>query len=162
MPTQYQGPIRNVRALNVFINLMRSSESLMARLQKRLDKQGITAGQFGVLETLLHLGPLCHTVLGQKLLRTDGNVTMIVDNLEKRGLVRRLRTGEDRRYVSVNLTPQGKTLIEKIFPEHAAAITEEMSVLSVSEQENLRRLCRKVGKKEDVKIKMSYKKEKKE
>ena len=161
MPTKYKGAVKNIRALNAFINLMRSAESVMTRLQRRLDKDGVTAGQFGVLETLLHLGPLCQTMLGQKLLRTDGNVTMIVDNLEKRDLVRRLRIGEDRRFVSVNLTPRGKKLIGRIFPGHAAAIAEEMSVLSTREQEHLRRLCRKLGKKKEVKIKMSLKKENK-
>ncbi len=147
MPTHFKGSLKTIRSLNAFINLMRASESVIGRLQKRLSAEGLTASQFGALETLLHLGPLCQTELGKKLLKTDGNVTMVVNHLEKRGLVKRVRAGEDRRFVSVHLTPKGRALIQTIFPRHAGAIQEEMSVLSVSEQEKLRNLCRKLGRK---------------
>ncbi len=150
MPSHYKGDLNRLRSLNAFINLMRASESVISRLQKRLSAEGLTASQFGALETLFHLGPLCQTELGKKLLKTDGNVTMVVDHLEKRGLARRVRAGEDRRYVSVQLTSKGRALIQKIFPRHAAAIQEEMSALSASEQETLRRLCRKLGRKNEI------------
>lgn len=149
MPTKYKGGPKETRALNAFINLMRASESVMGRLHRRLNVAGLSASQFGALETLLHLGPLCQSELGKKLLKTDGNVTMVVDNLEKRGLVRRLRRGDDRRFVGVHLTSRGKKMIQNIFPGHAAAIAVEMSALSAREQESLRSLCRKLGRKNE-------------
>ena len=153
MPSHYKGNSGVARSLSAFINLMRASESVISRLQRRLSAQGLTAGQFGALETLFHLGPLCQTELGKKLLRTDGNVTMLVDHLDKRGLVRRIRKGQDRRFVSVQLKVKGKKLIQRIFPSHAQAIKQEMSALSALEQQTLRKLCRKLGRREEVKTK---------
>jgi MarR family 2-MHQ and catechol resistance regulon transcriptional repressor len=104
--------------------------------------------QFGTLEALLHLGPLCQCDLSKKLLKSSGNVTMVVDNLEKRGLVERQREGEDRRFVTVHLTEEGRRLISEIFPDHVTAIVDEMSILTGPEQEELGRLCRKLGLRE--------------
>jgi MarR family 2-MHQ and catechol resistance regulon transcriptional repressor len=73
---------------------------------------------------------------------------MVVDNLEKRGLVERKREIEDRRFITVNLTEKGRRLINEIFPSHVSAIVKEMSILTDVEQEELRRLCRKLGKRE--------------
>jgi len=102
-------------------------------------------GQFGVLEALLHLGPMTQCVLGEKLLRSGGNITLVIDNLEKHGLVRRERQTEDRRTIVIHLTPKGMRLIKRVFPAHAKMILKEMSQLEPKEQEDLRRLCRKLG-----------------
>ena len=106
---------------------------------------GLTVSQFGVLEALLHLGPLYQKDLGNKILKSGGNVTMVVGNLEKRGLVRRVRDEDDRRHYSVQLTGKGKRLINVLFPEHAKRIVKEMNVLTPGEQVELGRLCKKVG-----------------
>jgi MarR family 2-MHQ and catechol resistance regulon transcriptional repressor len=71
---------------------------------------------------------------------------MVVDNLERRGLVRRVRGTEDRRYVTVHLTEEGDRVIREAFPEHAARVADEMSRLTPEEQETLGRLCRKLGR----------------
>src|ERR1043165_7458492 len=136
------------RALDAYVKLMRASESLVARLSPQMQAAGLTWSQFGVLEALLHLGPLCQKELGEKLLKSSGNITMVVDNLEKRCLVKRVRSVEDRRYVSVHLTEEGERLIRGLFPTHAAAIAAEMSALTDREQEELGRLCRKLGLRE--------------
>jgi MarR family 2-MHQ and catechol resistance regulon transcriptional repressor len=84
-------------------------------------------------------------VLGEKLLRSGGNITLVIDNLEKHGLVRRERQTEDRRTIVIHLTPKGLRLIKRVFPGHAKMILKEMSQLEPKEQEDLRRLCRKLG-----------------
>jgi MarR family 2-MHQ and catechol resistance regulon transcriptional repressor len=68
-----------------------------------------------------------------------------VDNLEKRGLVERVRNTEDRRYITVHLTEEGKKLMKRVFPRHAKAIAEEFAVLSPDEQTMLSSLCKKLG-----------------
>jgi MarR family 2-MHQ and catechol resistance regulon transcriptional repressor len=146
MPTHYRGTNKEVQALNAYINLFRAVDSLAARANARLEVAGLTNGQFGVLEALLHLGPLCQRELGEKLLRTGGNITLVVDNLEREGLVRRERSRRDRRLVNVQLTPKGEKLIRKVFPGHARAIASEMGHLTHTEQAWLRRLCRKLGR----------------
>ena len=146
MPTHYKGPEETKRALNAFINLQRASNSIAARLSAQLESEGLTIGQFGVLEALLHLGPMCQHTLGEKLLRSGGNITLVVDNLEKHGWVRRERQKDDRRMIVIHLTSLGHELIARVFPRHARAIVKEMSPLDSSELESLRRLCRKLGR----------------
>lgn len=146
MPTHYSGSPKEVRALNAFIKLTRATESLMTRLSRCGTLGELTMTQFGVMEALYHLGPLCQGEISSKLLKSGGNITLVIDNLEKQGWVERVRDTEDRRLVRVSLTPTGTALIRRIMPEHVAAITAEMGALTVKEQEQLGELCRKLGK----------------
>lgn len=145
MGTHYKGSRQEVAALNAYIKLVRAAESVTARLNRKTTKAGLSVSQFGVLEALYHLGPLCQRDLGNKLLRSSGNITMVVDNLEKRGLVRRERDEQDRRFISVHLTDKGRRLIQEMFPEHVQLIVEAMSVLTPAELKELERLCKTVG-----------------
>ncbi len=145
MATQHQGSEQEKRALNAFITLMRAAGSLGAKLGAGLAEHDLTASQFGILETLLHLGPLCQKELARKLLVSGGNVTLVVDNLEKRALVTRERSTADRRLVTVALTSAGRKLITAAFPRHMATIVDQFQILSPAEQETLRRLCRMLG-----------------
>jgi MarR family 2-MHQ and catechol resistance regulon transcriptional repressor len=141
----FLGNNKEVRALSTYVKLMRAAESITARVHKHLSSVGLTVSQFGVLETMHHLGPLSQKDLGQKILRSSGNITMVIDNLEKRRLVQRERDTSDRRFFIVHLTDEGQKLIRKIFPSHAALITNEMSVLNATDQKILGDLCKKVG-----------------
>ena len=145
MPTHFLGTTQETRALNSFIKLTRSVETLMARLSRCGSLEDLTVSQFGALESLYHLGPMCQTTLGAKLLRSGGNITMVVDNLEKRGLVHRERDPQDRRMTVITLTKAGEEVIARIFPNHLAEIVHEMSVLTPEEQEQLGALCKKLG-----------------
>lgn len=144
MGTHYQGTKAETDALNAYIKLMRAAESVTARAHSVLPKE-ITLSQFGVLETLLHRGPLCQSELAGKLLKSGGNITLIVDNLEKAGYVTRERDQDDRRFITVSLTAKGRTFITELFPKVAASITREFSALSSAEQFTLGWLCKKVG-----------------
>jgi len=148
MGTRYQGTPAEVRALDAFIKLVRAADSVSSRIHRHLDAAQLTASQFGVLEAVYHLGPLTQRDLAQKLLKSGGNMTLVIDNLEKRQLVKRDRQSDDRRCILVQLTEQGRTLIQEVFPRHVAAIAQEMRVLSAAEQEELGRLCRRLGKQE--------------
>jgi len=70
---------------------------------------------------------------------------MVIDNLEKRGLVRRERDSQDRRYLTVHLTDAGTVLVADVFTEVESAIVSELGVLSEGEQEQLGTLCKKLG-----------------
>jgi MarR family 2-MHQ and catechol resistance regulon transcriptional repressor len=150
MPTRYRGSAEQVLALDTFIKLTRAVESFSARLARHSSIGDLTPSQFGVLESLHHLGPLKQGDICTKLLRSAGNITLVVDNLEKRGLVRRERDREDRRAVIVSLTDAGEELIAGLFPRHVAAIVQEMSALTANEQEALGCLCRKLGKRDEA------------
>jgi len=143
--THYDGRAAEMRALDAYIKLTRALSSVEARLAPGLADVGLTPTQLGILEALLHLGPLGQRTLGVKLLSSGGNITTVVDNLERRGLVRRERRDDDRRHVTVHLTPDGRRLISKVFPGHVRAIVTAFSPLTPAEQETLGRLARKLG-----------------
>jgi len=146
MGTHHQGCADEVRALDAYIKLMRSVAVLNGNLQQALRAHNLTLSQLGVLESLMHLGPMCQKEVGSKLLLSGGNITTVVNNLEKRGLVLRLRQANDRRFVRLSLTEPGRELIESVFPEHAATITAQLGALTCEEQEQLATLCRKLGR----------------
>ncbi len=145
MPTHHQGNKQEQQALNAYISLLRCTETVTSATCRHLAAEKLSVGQFGTLEALYHLGPLCQRDIAKKLLKSGGNVTTVVDNLEKRALVERRRMPEDRRYYSVALTDVGQELITRIMPRHIDNIATRLAVLSPQEQDDLRRLCRKLG-----------------
>jgi MarR family 2-MHQ and catechol resistance regulon transcriptional repressor len=144
MGTRHRGTIEEINALNAFIKLQRSAESVSTRIHAVLP-ESLTITQFGVLEAIFHLGPLCQSELAEKLLKSGGNLTLVVDNLEKAGHVLRERDSADRRFVVVKLTSKGQSFIETLFPKVVANVTREMRALSSTELADLGRLCKKIG-----------------
>lgn len=148
MITKHRYDAGEARALKAYVKLMRATESVTARAHRQLSTLGLTFSQFGVLEALYHLGPMSQSEIGQKILRSSGNMTMVIDNLEKRNLVRRERNRTDRRFYIIHLTAAGEKMISEIFPSHAAEIKRELDVLTPAEQQTLGRLCKKLGMKD--------------
>src|SRR5512146_3234858 len=97
MPTHFKGNPEQILALDTYIKFTRAANSLDSRLARTEALKNITASQFGVLEALLHLGPMSQSEIGGKLLKSGGNITLVIDNLEKCGLVLRKTGLKDRR-----------------------------------------------------------------
>jgi MarR family transcriptional regulator, 2-MHQ and catechol-resistance regulon repressor len=135
----------NSLALNSYTKLMRAAESVTSRVHRPLVLHDLTISQFGVLEALYHKGPLCQRDIAAKILKSTGNITMVIDNLEKRGLVQRVRDSNDRRFLTVHLTTQGSGLIAEVFDTIQRAICGEMTTLVAEELELLGSLCKKLG-----------------
>ena len=132
-------------ALTMWVKLARASTTFGRLTAKDIDQYGLTQPQFGVLEMLGHLGPLTIGDIGKRMLVTAGCITVILDNLEKDGLVERIRSGEDRRVINVQLTAKGQATFKRIFRKHAKRVTELASVLKEEEQAQLSDLLKKLG-----------------
>lgn len=124
---------------------MRASNRTTGQIHRQLLPDNLTQSQFGVLEAIYHLGPLTQGELGAKILKSNANLTTVVDSLERKKLVRRDRFPDDRRRVRVNLTSPGKALIGRVFSRHAEIVERVMTVLSEAEQEQLMALLKKLG-----------------
>ncbi len=146
MSRHFHGTPRQERALSAYVKLLRASDTLHGEATRSLADEGLSPSQFGVLEALYHIGPMCLTDLAHKILKTSGNLTLVVGNLEKRGLVTRQQQSHDRRFVSVAITEKGRKLMARIFPAHLEQIVEFMERLSPAQQDELGRLCRQLGK----------------
>lgn len=132
--------------LSTYIKFIRAAESVTSRAHRHLAQVKLSFSQFAVIEALYHLGSLSQKDLAAKILKSQRNITMVIDNLEKRELVRRERNAEDRRYLYVHLTPAGRELFEQVFPRHVEGLVEELGILSKPELEELGRLCLILGK----------------
>ena len=145
MGTHFKGSKKEIRALNSYIKLLRAADSLNSKVNSELAKAGLSESQFNVLDALYHLGPLTQKDLGKKLLRSGGNITMVIDNLEKSGYVKRKRGKDDRRFFIVHITEKGEEKIKNVLPLQVELITEQMNKLNKNEQLELQKLCKKVG-----------------
>ena len=132
-------------ALSMWVKLSRAHDTFNHLTAANIRSFGLTEAQFGVIECLGHLGTMLIGDLTKKHLVSGGNMTVIVNNLEKEGFVKRLMNAKDHRAFYVKLTPKGKRLFEKVFSKHAHYITKLASVLSESEQTGLGLLLKKLG-----------------
>jgi MarR family 2-MHQ and catechol resistance regulon transcriptional repressor len=133
------------QAASAWIKMCRAQLSVSGRVFRKLPER-VTLAQFAVLEALDYLGPMCQRDISQKILKSSGSVTVVVDNLERAGLVSRARSAEDRRFVVVTVTPKGQHLLEEVLPAYMEALRHEFHVLSSAEQDELARLCRLLGR----------------
>ena len=145
MSTHYQGNEKEKRALDTYIKLTRATESTNRRINDHLHSYDLTVSQFGVMEAIYHLGPMPVGQLAHKILRSSANLTLVIDNLVKRGLAVRERRDDDRRTVHISLTERGRELIAELLPPHVAGVVAAFDVLSPQEQATLAALCRKLG-----------------
>ncbi len=131
-------------AVATFARLSKTATIISTEIYKPLAKHKLTVSQFGVLEALHKLGPMYQRDLAREIVKTTGNITTVIDNLEKNDLVRREREAKDRRYFMVVLTAKGDKLIKKIYPTHAKQIEQIMKRLTKTEQEKLLKVCEKL------------------
>src|ERR1700674_2722998 len=139
--------MQDTSGVHVWLVLAKAFRALMAHSVESMDlsRTGLGDSEFRVLEVLLHKGPLPVNTIGPKVWLTPGSISVAVDRLEKKALVKRKNT-DDRRVRLVELTAKGRTLITRIFRKHVTAMEEAASVLSKEERLILLRLLKKLGK----------------
>src|SRR5260221_11898383 len=94
-----------------------------------IEETRLGLSDFGVLEALLHKGPLPVNTIGPIVDLTPGSISIAVDRLVGKGLVTRVESAEDRRVRIVALTPRGRTLINSAFRKHSGQMTKSISHL---------------------------------
>ena len=87
MPKKFKGTPAQERALSAYVKLERAAGAAFAYARIGLEEEGLTLSQFAVLEALYHVGPQCLGDLARRILTSSGNLTLVIDNLRKRGLV---------------------------------------------------------------------------
>lgn len=141
---KFRGSKQHALALNTFVKLVRSTSSVCNDVHNHFLSE-LTVSQFAILEALYHLGPMSQKELAAKILKSPGNITTIINNLERNELVIRKVNNEDKRYYTIHLTDKGRLIIERIFPTHADVILKRLSVLTESEQQALGKLLKKLS-----------------
>jgi MarR family 2-MHQ and catechol resistance regulon transcriptional repressor len=142
-PASYQG--KAGLALKLWIVLSRAGAAVRRHAEADMTRHGLTPGEFAILEVLYHRGPLLLGDVQRKILVSSGGVTYLVDRLEDAGLVERRECPGDRRARYAALTDKGERLMQRIFPEHVAAIERAVAGLDAEEQQAATELLRTLG-----------------
>jgi len=139
-----KGEKKRRRALDAYGALQRVAALSATHVDVATHAFGLSASQFGVLETLQQRGPVHQQELAEALARSKAQMTAIIDALEGRGLVRRERHAVDRRFITVYLTEAGHVLLADVGPVRTEAIVGLMRELSGEQKTRLTRLCRRL------------------
>jgi MarR family 2-MHQ and catechol resistance regulon transcriptional repressor len=140
----------DLSGIHLWLVLWKASRAVEAQAQRSIARFGMVQSDFGVLEALLHRGPLSAKQLGAKVLLTSGSVTAAIDRLAARGLVRREDDARDRRACIVQLTAAGRRLIERAFAQHRVEMEQALEGFSVDERGELLPLLRRLGRVADA------------
>jgi MarR family transcriptional regulator, 2-MHQ and catechol-resistance regulon repressor len=136
----------DLSGIHLWLVLWKAGRAVEAEAQRSIARFGMVMSDFGVLEALLHRGPLSAKQLGAKVLLTSGSMTAAIDRLAARGLVRREDDARDRRTCIVELTAAGRRLIEHAFAQHRAEMEEALAGFSIEERKALLPLLRRLGR----------------
>ena len=131
---------------HVWLIMMKAMRALMRYAAAGIEETGLGLSDFGVLEILLHKGPLPVNTIGPIVDLTPGSISIAVDRLFAKGLVSRVESSEDRRVRIVALTARGKALIDSAFRKHSGQMRKAFAELSPEELRGLEAALKKVGK----------------
>ena len=144
--TQKRSRSKPTSGVHLWLVLWKATRTLETIARRSVEGLGMCLSDFGVLEALLHKGPLPVSEIGAKVLLTSGSMTAAVDRLERRGLVRRKDDPKDRRARIVHLTTRGRRLIREMFARHEQAMEQAVSVLPAKQRQALIGLLRDLGR----------------
>jgi MarR family transcriptional regulator, 2-MHQ and catechol-resistance regulon repressor len=142
----FDGAQTDTSGVHVWLVLWKAFSALYDQAEQSIRALGIIQSDFRVLEALLHKGPLPVNTIGPLVQLTSGSISVAVDRLEEKELVKRQPDKEDRRKIIVLLTAKGRTLIEKAFAVHAEAMEKATEGLSKPERAEVIFLLKKLGK----------------
>src|SRR5579863_8313256 len=138
---------RDIQATDhVWLVMMKAMRALTRYAAAGIEDTGLGLSDFGVLEILLHKGPLPVNMIGPIVDLTPGSISIAVNRLFAKGLVSRVESAEDRRVRIVALSTRGKALIDSAYRKHSGQMKRVFSELSPQELRGLEVALKKVGK----------------
>ncbi|MEM7467980.1 MAG: MarR family transcriptional regulator [Pseudomonadota bacterium] len=136
---------RGKQSLRAWLRLLACENVIEQYLRSRLREEfNITLPQFDVLSELDHAGtPLTMSSLSNKLMVSNGNVTGVIDRLERDQFVARQPSPNDRRVHFISMTDKGKAKFQDMVTVHEGWVEELFNDLSLNDLENLLGILKK-------------------
>lgn len=125
--------------------ILRASRAIQEVNKKDIAAYGLNQTEFAVMELLYHKGDQPIQIIGKKILITSGSITYVVDKLEQKEYVFRKACPKDRRVTYAVLTNKGKTLMDRIFPQHERKLEEIFEQLDDDDITLTIELLKKIG-----------------
>lgn len=132
------------KEMKLFIALNATVNSLTKKTHKIVTQYGLTLSQFAVLDVLYHKGDLSVGDVQKLILSSSGTIAIIIKNLEKNNLIKKLQDEGDKRKYILRLTTKGAFLIDKVYPKHEDNIISSISVLNCEEQDCVLKSLKKI------------------
>ncbi|AGN25082.1 MarR family winged helix-turn-helix transcriptional regulator [Erysipelothrix rhusiopathiae] len=133
----------NLKTLTI---LFRTHQNILEKVKESIKDFDINVNEFQALEALYHKGKLTTQALCDTVLVPGSSMTYVVDQLEKKGLVVRLKDEKDRRINYVMLSPKGLNDTEIIYNKHYEEMRKRFDKLTSEEEVTLQNLLKKIGK----------------
>lgn len=127
----------NARCEEVLTTLRRILRAISLRSKKLVQSYGLTSPQLVVLKEIKRSKELVTGQLAREVSLSQATVTSILDRLEKKGYVKRIRSAQDKRKVLVSLSEQGETVLAKTPSLLQEEFVEKFSALEAWEQSML-------------------------
>lgn len=136
---------RENKNLKLTTIIFRTHQYVESVIKKDIQLLGLNTTEFGTLEFLYHQNRQPIQMICQKMLMANSSMTYVIDQLEKKELIKRIPDGVDRRMTYVELTTNGRLFFESIFPKHVQKLELIYQHLSDEEVHTLKELLKKVG-----------------
>ena len=132
-------------ALRTWLRLLSCETVIEQQLRSRFRTQfSVTLPQFDVLSELERAGqPMTMSELSTELMVSNGNVTGVIDRLEKSGFVTRTRAEHDRRIQYIELTDKGRREFDEMASNHERWLDELFRDLTLADMATLQKLLLK-------------------
>lgn len=132
-------------SLKLFIVLTRALDSVQKSIEKDIRSYGLNTTEFAVLELIYHKGEQPIQRIGEKVLIASSSITYVVDKLEKKNLLLRTPSPQDRRIIYASITDEGRKMMDEIFPVHSRQIQKILGGLDPHEKEDVIMKLKKLG-----------------
>ena len=136
---------RTKSSMNAFIGLNRTLDYLEKIVREDVKQYGLNITEFAVLELLYNKGDQPIQRIRERVLIASSSISYIVDKLEEKGCVTRIRNQQDKRIINASLTQQGRRIMDEIFPKHAETIQSTFSILTDEELQTLQNTLKKLS-----------------
>ncbi len=132
-------------SLKAFVGIKRTNDLLEKSVKKDVRKHGLNISEFAVMELLYNKGPQPINRIQERILIANSSTTYVLDKLQEKGYIVRLRDEHDKRSMKVELTEQGQALIGDIFPSHANLLSSLFDEFSDEELSQFRNMLKKIS-----------------
>ncbi|MBZ5550895.1 MAG: MarR family transcriptional regulator [Acidobacteriia bacterium] len=104
------------RQQEAYLALLRTADALQSSMESKLKEFGLTGTQYNALRILRGAGPegLPCSEIGERMITHDPDITRLLNRLEQRGLVERIRDQHDRRVIYGKITTAGQKLLREM------------------------------------------------
>ncbi len=135
----------NTKRHEALLNIVRTGNAIWTLSDAFFSPFGLTEAQYNILIVLkLESMSLTQVEIGERLISSRANITLILDKLEMKGLVKRERIEDDRRVFMVDLTAKGRKVVDTVEAKYVVEVERLMACLTESECKEMTRLLEKL------------------